>query len=180
MQETNLYTATVPPILKALKALSAILDKANEHAASKASERRPVGKQMSALLNDRLVFDQFPLIMQVQIATDNAKGGVARLAEIEIPSYEDNETTVEELKARLAKTISFIESVKSEQIIGKEDVKVTLPYFQGKYFTGYDYAVGYLLPNFFFHVATAYSIIRKNGVDIGKTDFIGGIELQDL
>lgn len=177
---TNLYVVTVPVLKKALKVLSNILDKGVIHAGTKASERQPTAKHMDAMLNDRLVFDQFPLIRQIQIACDNAKGGPARLAEVEPPKFEDNEKTVEELKARIDKTIAYLDTIKPEQIIGKENVKVSLPYFPSKYFTGLEYVTEYLLPNFFFHVTTAYAILRKNGVDIGKADFMGGLPLKDL
>ncbi len=180
MQQTNLYSISIPVMMKALKALSAILDKSMAHAQTKATERQPGSQHMEALLQDRLVFDQFALVRQIQIACDNAKGAVGRLAEIEVPKFEDNEKSLEEVQARIAKTIKILESVKPEQIEGKEDIKVTMPYFAGKYFTGFEYVVEYLLPNFFFHVTTAYSILRKNGVNIGKTDFIGGLPLKDL
>lgn len=180
MQQTNLYSISIPPMLKALKALSAILDKSMEHAQTKGSERHPGHKHMEALLNERLVFDQFTLARQIQIVTDNAKGAVSRLAEIEVPKFEDNEKTAEELKTRIDKTIKILEGVKPEQIAGKEDIKVTLPYFPTKYFTGFEYVTEYLIPNFFFHITTAYSILRKNGVNIGKADFIGGLPLKDL
>lgn len=180
MQETNLYTVTVPPMIKALDGLSKLLDKASAHAETKGTERRPGSVHMEALLNDRLVFDQFNFIKQVQVACDNAKGGAARLAEIEIPAYEDTEKTVPELKARIEKTIAFLKTVEPEQIIGKEGIKVSLPYFQTKFITGFEYATEYLLPNFYFHFVTAYSILRKNGVDIGKKDYINGLPLKDL
>lgn len=180
MSQTNLYTVSVPPMLKTLKALSAILDKSMAHVETKASERQPAAKHMENLLNQRLVFDQFPLVRQIQIACDNAKGAVGRLAEIEIPKFEDNEQTVEELKERIAKTIKILESVKPEQIIGKEDIKIMLPYFANKYFTGLEYVTEYLMPNFFFHITTAYAILRKNGVNVGKTDYMGALSLKDL
>lgn len=180
MQETNLYTVSIPPMIKALKALSEILGKGLAHAETKSSDWMPTEKQMTALLNDRLVFDQFPLVKQIQIATDNAKGAAARLAEIEIPKFEDNETTVEELQARIAKTLEFLESIKPEQIIGKEDLKISLPYWKDKYLTGFEYVTQYLMANFYFHVTTAYSILRKNGVNVGKSDFSGGLPLKEI
>lgn len=180
MQETNLYTITVPVMTKALTALDKILDKLAAHAATKATERRPASYFEDALLNDRLVFDQFPFVMQVRIACDNAKGGAARLAEIEPPKFEDNEKTVEELKARIDKTLAFLKTIKPEQVIGKESVKISLPYWSGKSLTGFEYVTEYLLPNFSFHVVTAYSILRKNGIVLGKTDYIGGLPLKDL
>lgn len=179
MQEANLYSVTIPPIGKALRNLSGILDKAVSHAATKSSERHPVDVRAEAILQDRLIFDQFPLARQIQIATDNAKGGAARLAGIEAPKYEDTESTVEELKTRIAKTIEFIESIKPDQIIGQEERPVTLPYYPDKPMTAFGYATEYLLPNFYFHIVTAYSILRKNGVDLGKNDFIGGLPFID-
>jgi hypothetical protein len=178
--ETNLYTITIPPMIKALDGLSKVLDKVKEAAKEKATDWRPAGIMEAAFLSDKIVFDQFDLKKQIQVATDNAKGGAARLAEIEIPVYEDNEQTVAELKARIQKTIDFVKSIKPEQVIGKEGIKVTLPYFPGKYFTGFEYVTGYLIPNFYFHVTTAYSIVRKNGIDIGKADYMNGQNLNDL
>lgn len=180
MQQTNLYTVSLPPMMKALGTLSKILDKAAVHAESKATERHPASEHLSSLLNDRLVFDQFCFLKQVQIACDNAKGGAARLAEIEIPKYEDREKTVDELKARIEKTMAFLKTIEPKQIIGKEEVRISLPYFLTKYITGFEYAIEYLIPNFYFHIVTAYSILRKNGLDIGKKDYINGLPLKDL
>ena len=179
MQETNLYSITIPPMMKSLKSLSGILDKAAAHAASKQLEWHPAGMQEDALMQSRLISDQFPFIRQVQVACDNAKGAAARLAEIEIPKFEDNEKTVAELKARIAKTVAFLETIKPEQIIGKEAIGVTLPYWMGKHMSGFEYVTEYLLPNFYFHVATAYSILRMNGVAIGKSDYMGELPLKD-
>ncbi len=179
-QETNLYTVTLPVMAKALTALDKILDKVAAHAETKGSERRPGSVHAEALLNDRLVFDQFPFHMQVRIACDNAKNGAARLAEVEAPKFEDNEKSVAELKARIEKTLAFLKTITPEQIIGKENIKVTLPYWKDKYLTGFDYAVEYLMPNFFFHYVTAYSILRKNGLNIGKADYAGGLPLKDF
>lgn len=175
MQETNLYTVTIPPMRKALAAFLAILDKAEQHAASKKTSWATFEE---ALMNHRLVFDQFDFKKQVQVACDNAKGGAARLAEIENPKHEDTEKTISELKARIEKTIAFIDTVKPEQVIGKEGIKVSLPYFPDTHMTGFDYATEYLIPNFFFHISTAYNILRANGIDIGKADFMGGLPLK--
>ncbi|HVV39116.1 MAG TPA: DUF1993 domain-containing protein [Candidatus Paceibacterota bacterium] len=178
MQETNLYTVTIPPIRKSLQALSGLLDKLDTHASAKQLDWHPPKMQESALLNSHLIADQFPLIKQIQVACDNAKGGAARLAEVEIPKFEDTEKTVEELKARIAKTIAFIDTIKPEQIIGKEGVTVSLPFWDGKTLTGFEYVTEYLLPNFYFHVTTAYSILRTNGVAIGKSDYLGPLPLK--
>jgi hypothetical protein len=161
---------------KALTALDTILDKAAAHAESKKTSRRGFEE---ALLQSRLVFDQFPLVQQIQVACDNAKAGSARLAEVEVPSYEDTEKTIPELKARIAKTIAFVDTIAPEQIIGKEGIKISLPYWEDKHLTGFEYATEHLLPNFFFHVTTAYAIMRKNGIELGKGDYIGGLPLKD-
>ena len=173
--ETNLYTVTIPPMMKALGALSKILDKAAAYAESKKTPKRSFEE---ALLNDRLIFDQFPFAAQVRIACDNAKGGAARLAEIEIPKFEDDEKTIAELQARIEKTLAFLKTVKPEQVVGKEAIKVSLPYWDGKSLSGFEYATQYLMPNFYFHVVTAYAILRKNGVPLGKSDYIGGLPLK--
>jgi hypothetical protein len=179
MQKTNLYTITIPPMMKSLTALSAILDKLAAHAEGKQLEWHPKGVQEEALLQSRLISDQFPFVRQVQVACDNAKGGAARLAEIEIPKFEDNEKTVAELKERIEKTISFLKTIKPEQVIGKEGVKVSLPYWNGKSLSSFEYVTEYLMPNFYFHVTTAYSILRKNGVAVGKSDYLGPLPLKD-
>ncbi len=179
MQETNLYTITVPPMMRTLGGLSIILDKMAAAAEAKKLEWMPAAHE-AALINDRLVFDQFPFVRQVQIACDNAKNGSARIAGIEAPKMEDNEKTVAELKARIEKTLAFLQTITPEQMIGKEAAKITLPYWPDKYFTSFDYATLYLMPNFYFHVVTAYSIVRKNGVDIGKNDFLNGLPTKDL
>lgn len=179
MQETNLYTVTVPPMIKTLTALSGVLDKASSHAEGKQLEWHPKGMQEEALLNSRLIADQFPLLRQVQVACDNAKGGAARIAGIEAPKFEDAEKTIAELKARIDKTVEFLKTITPEQMIGQEGREVTMPFWQGKSMKAFDYVTGYLLPNFYFHVTTAYSILRSNGVQIGKSDYIGGMPFID-
>jgi hypothetical protein len=179
MQETNLYTVTIPPMIKSLTALSGLLDKLEAHAASKQLDWHPPKMQETALLSSHIIADQFPFIRQVQVACDNAKGCAARLAGIENPKFEDNEKTAAELKERVAKTIAFLNTVKPEQIIGKEQVTVSLPFWEGKSLNGFEYVTEYLIPNFYFHVTTAYSILRKNGVAIGKSDYLGPLPLQN-
>lgn len=180
MQETNLYTITFPPMEKALRTLHKLLDKVGEAAERTKLEWHPKEKREHDLLNDRLVFDQFPLLRQVQIACDNAKAAAGHLGGLDVPKHEDSEKTVAELKARIDKTLDFLKTVKPENIIGKEGVKVQLRYWPGKHMTGFEYATEYLIPNFFFHVTTAYSILRKNGLPIGKSDYTGGLPLKDL
>ena len=140
----SMYQASVPLIKKMLTNLSAILGKGEAYAQTK-------GFDGANLVQSRLVADMFPLGKQVQIATDMSKGGVARLAGIEPPKYEDNETTIPELQARIAKTIEFDNQFE---------------------FTGQSYLTDWMLPNIFFHVTTAYNLLRENGVDIGKRDFL--------
>ena len=170
MSQPTLYDIVVPTLIKHLTALSQSLHKAQEYAESK---KLSWANFEEALLQDRLIFDQFPLVQQVQIACDNAKGGVARLAQIEIPKYEDTEKTFDELYARIDKTLAFVQSVAPEKFVGHEESSIVLPYVPDKYLTGSDYAILYLVPNFLFHVTTAYSIMRKNGVPVGKSDYMG-------
>ena len=163
----SMYQASVPVFIRALSNLSAILDKAVAQADAKKLDP-------SVLINARLAPDMLPFTAQIQIATDTAKGCAARLAGIEVPSFADTETTFPELKARLAKTIEFLKSVKPEQVDGSEQRSVTLKQRTGElHFHGQAYLLGFVLPNFFFHVTTAYALLRHNGVVIGKQDYIG-------
>ncbi len=164
-------------MIKALGALSGILDKAAKHADSK---KTSWAQFEESLLQSRLVFDQFPFVRQVQIVCDSAKGTAGRLAEIEQPKFEDNEKTIADLQERINKTLAFLKTIKPEQVIGKEGIKVSLPYWPDKYMTGFEYVTEYSIGNFFFHMTTAYSILRKNGVEIGKDDYRGQLPLKDL
>jgi hypothetical protein len=179
MQETNLYTVTVPVMIKALTSLDGMLDKVTMYATAKATERRPAAYFEDALLQSRLIADQFPFVQQVQVTCDNAKGAAARISGVEMPKFEDNEKTVAELKARVEKTIAFLKTITADQMIGKEAAQITLPFWNGKHLTAFEYVTEQVLPNFFFHLTTAYSILRKNGIDIGKGDYIGGLPLKD-
>jgi hypothetical protein len=164
----SMYETLIPTSIHNLKNLSAILDKAEAHAKSKKIDE-------SVFVNARLFPDMFPLSRQVQIACDTAKAGAARLAEIEIPSHADVEKTFVELKQRIEKTVEFLQTIKPAQINGKEEFKIT--YVQRekeKNFIGLPYLLNYTLPNIFFHITTAYAILRHNGVEIGKKDFLGG------
>lgn len=176
--ETNLYTVTVEPFTKKLEALKDLLDKVSAHAASKQLSWQPAGMQEDALLQSRLISDQFPFVRQIQIVCDNAKNGVARLAEIEAPKMEDNEKTIPELHERINKTLAFLKTVSPSQIIGKENMSVSLSYWGGKSMSGAEYVTNYLIPNFYFHLATAYSILRSNGLAIGKDDYMGPLPLK--
>ena len=166
----SMYQASTPVFIRGLKNLSVILDKAAAYAEGKKIDP-------SVLLNARLAPDMFALTRQVQIATDGAKGCAARLAGIEIPSFEDNESTFAEIQARIAKTIAFLETVDASQIDGSEDRAVILK-VRGKEvtFQGQPYLLGFVLPNFYFHLTTAYNILRHNGLEIGKMDYLGSFE----
>jgi hypothetical protein len=149
-----------------LRNLDGILGKAQAHAAAKKIDP-------SVLLTARLFPDMFTFVRQVQIASDHAKGAVGRLAGIELPKFEDNEQSFDELKARIAKTIAFIESVKAAQMNGCEDRDITLKVGgQERTFKGLPYLVDFALPTFYFHLVTAYDILRHNGVEIGKRDYV--------
>jgi uncharacterized protein len=163
----GMFAASVPAFLQMLKNLSAILDKAEAFAAEREIEPE-------VLLNWRLVSDMFPLTRQVQIAADFAKGTTARLAGAEVPKYADDETTFAALKARIAKTVKFVEGFKPKDIDGSETRDITLTVGgQDMHFKGEPYLVHFALPNFYFHATTAYNILRRCGVEIGKRDFIG-------
>ena len=163
----SMYQASAPRFANTLKNLSAILDKAQAHV-----EARKIDP--AVLLASRLYPDMFPLIRQVQIASDNAKGAVARLAGVDVPKYEDTEQTLPELKARIARTIDFVSSFKPAQIDGSEDKNIHLKLGPLEVdWKGMQYLLGFALPNFYFHVVTAYDILRHNGLEIGKRDYIG-------
>lgn len=166
----SMYVAAVPPIVRSLTNLRSILEKAVAYAEAKKIDS-------SVLINARLYPDMYPLSRQVQIATDVAKGAVSRLAGVEPPKYEDNEASFPELLARIDKTIALLESFLPEQIDGSEEKTINLP-MHGKTITfeGLPYLLNYVLPNVYFHVATAYAILRHNGVEIGKKDFLGNID----
>ncbi len=162
-----MYDASVSVFNRTLGALSAILDKAAAHAGAR-------GFDVAVLLSDRLAPDMFTLTRQVQIACDTAKGAAARLAGLEVPRHEDTETTVAELKARIAKTLAFVNGIPAAAFVGSEDRSVVLQMRkQAVEFVGRTYLFEHALPNLFFHVTTAYAILRHNGVEIGKGDYLG-------
>jgi uncharacterized protein len=163
----TLYRATVPSFIRHLTALDALIDKAAAYAAEKKFDP-------AALLQARLYPDMYNFIGQVQAATDQAKGGAARVAGIEVPRYEDNEKTLAELKARLAKTIGFLQSIKPEQFAGRDDAEVSFPVGPtSRTMPAQDYLIGFVIPHFYFHCTTAYGLLRHNGLAIGKRDFFG-------
>ncbi len=154
-------------MVRTLNNLSAILDKAAEHAA-----RRKIDS--AVLINYRLYPDMLPFVRQVQIATDHAKGCAARLAGLEPPKYEDREASFPELSARIAKTVAYLESIALELIDGAEERAISVPRHDSTiHLQGMSYLLNFALPNFYFHVTSAYAILRHCGVEIGKQDFIG-------
>ena len=163
----SMHQASVPVFIRMLNNLAAILEKAAAHA-----EAKKIAP--TVLLNSRLYPDMFPLSRQIQIASDTAKGGAARLAGMEPPKYEDNETTFPELIERLCKTISYLNTLKPEQIDGSEKKKVTLKVRDEMLtFEGLTFLLNRVLPNLYFHISTAYAILRHSGVEIGKKDYLG-------
>jgi hypothetical protein len=162
-----MYQASTPLFVKTLKNLSSILDKAQAHV-----DARKIDP--SALTAFRLFPDMLTMTRQVQIACDTAKAAVARVAGVEVPNHEDTEQTLADLKARIAKTIEFVQSIKPAQLDGTEDKDITIK-IGGKDTTlkCMPYLLGRAVPNFYFHVMTTYNILRHNGVDIGKNDYLG-------
>jgi len=163
----SMYQASAPRFVNILGNLSNILDKAQAHVDAKKLDA-------AALTNDRLFPDMLPMKKQVQIACDTAKGAVARLAGVTIPVHEDNEQTFADLKARIAKTVAFVQSIKPEQIDGSEDNDIVMKRGDKEVrYKGMQFLLGHALPNFYFHVTTAYAILRHNGVELGKRDYLG-------
>jgi hypothetical protein len=163
----SMYQASVPVFIRVLNNLGAILEKAAAHA-----EARKIDP--AVLISSRLYPDMFPLVRQVQIASDGAKGGAARLAGVEAPAYEDNETTFPELVARVRKTAAYLETLKPEQFEASEDRTVSWQTRTStKTMQGMPYLLNHVFPNLYFHATTAYDILRHNGVELGKQDFLG-------
>jgi hypothetical protein len=165
----SMYQASVPPFLQLLGALSAILDKAIAHAAAKKIDQ-------SVFLSARLAPDMFALVRQIQVAADFAKNTAGRLAGVELPKFADEEKSFEELKVRIAKSMDFLKGLKPAQIDGSEAKEITFP-LGGKptTFKGQQYLVNFALPNFYFHLTAAYAILRHNGVELAKRDFLGTV-----
>lgn len=163
----SMYQTSAPRFINILNNLSAILDKAQAHVDANKLDA-------TALTTYRLYPDMFTMARQVQIACDTAKGAVARLAGVEIPAHDDTEQTLADLKARIAKTVAFIESVKPAQIDGSEDKDIVLKRGEkSTTYKGQQFLLGHALPNFYFHVTTTYNILRHNGVPVGKRDYLG-------
>ncbi len=166
----SMYDFSIPVLTRGLTNMSAVLDKAAAHAAAK--------KFDSAVLSQSRLFpDMHPLVRQVQIACDTAKGAGARLAGIDPPKHEDTETTFAELKARIAKTVDFLKTVTAAQVKDAESRNIEIKFPSGSWkFTGLAYLTDFVLPNFYFHEAMVYALLRKSGVEIGKGDFLGAIQ----
>ena len=164
----SMYKASVPVFVQFLTSLSAVLDKAAAYAEAKKVEP-------AVLLNTRLAPDMFPLVRQVRAATDHAINACGRLAGADMPSFANAETTIPELKDRIAKTIDFLKGLKPAQIDGSEDkeIKITFPSGATREFTGQSLLLTNSLPNFYFHCTTAYDILRHCGIELGKRDFMG-------
>lgn len=163
----TMYQASVPRFVNILTNLSAMLDKAQAHV----DEKKIAPEALTAF---RLFPDMFPMSRQVQIGCDTAKAAVARLAGVDIPKHEDTEQTLAELKARVAKTVAFVQSIRPEQLDGSEDKDITLKRGEkSTTYKGMQFLLGHALPNFYFHVTTVYNILRHNGVAIGKRDYLG-------
>lgn len=163
----SMYQASIPRFINALNNLSAILDKAQAHVDAKKLDE-------TALTGFRLYPDMFPMARQILIASDTAKGLAARLAGVDIPVYEDTEKTLAELKARIAKTVAFLQTFKPEQIDGTENKEIVIRRGDKETrYSGMQFLLGHAIPNLYFHITTAYNILRHNGIEIGKRDFLG-------
>jgi hypothetical protein len=166
------YEITVPQFTKMLKNLDGLLAKTIPFAESKKI-------QTEVLLNSRLTPDQFNLIRQVQIACDTAKLCVARLTGKEAPVHDDKETNLPQLQNRIAETMTFISSVSEKDFTGATERKITTPYWEGKYLMGHEYLTQHAIPNFYFHITVAYEILRHNGLNIGKKDYLGTMPFRN-
>ena len=165
----SMYQSSIPVFIHKLHNLSEILKKGEAFAKAKKIDE-------SILINSRLAPDMLPLVRQIQITSDTIKAGAARLAGIEVPSFEDNETTFEQLQERITKTIKFLQSIKADQIDGSEKKKISYTqHGKENNFIGQSYLLNYILPNLYFHITIAYAILRHNGVEIGKKDYLGDL-----
>lgn len=165
--------ATIQQMIKMLDNLKKFLDKTQEYADAKKCD-------VSNILQSRLAPDQFNLIRQVQIACDTAKFCAAKLSNKPAPSFEDKESTLAELKTRISKTQEFLQQFKKDDFKGWETVRTTNQRVEGKYLPGDEFLTQYSIPNFYFHTVTAYSIMRHNGVDLGKMDYLSPLNFRDL
>jgi uncharacterized protein len=169
----SLHDASVSQMSKMLRNLAGWLDKAEAHAKTKKFD-------VDVLVVARLAPDQYALVRQIQSACDSAKFAAARLASVEAPKHPDEEKTIAELRQRIHSTLAFLETITPAHFEGAADREVLLPFMPGKAAKGAEYIVDFALPNFYFHVTTAYAILRHNGVELGKYDFIGAARMHDV
>ncbi len=167
-----LYEITILQFSKMLKNLSVLLEKGASHAETKKVD-------VEILLNARLALDQFHLIKQVQIACDTAKLGVSRLTGKEAPKHDDQEKTLPELQERIQSVLSYLGTFTEKDFSEAIDRRISQPRWEGKYLTGKEFAIQHAIPNFYFHITTAYSILRHNGVDIGKKNYLGDMPFKN-
>jgi uncharacterized protein len=169
----SMSQASLPVFEIGLNALSAVLDKAEAFATAKKIDP-------AVLLHSRLSPDMFALVRQVQVAADGAKNGSSRLAGVEAPRYEDSETTIDQLKVRIAKTLAFLKTLDRKAIDASADREIVFPLgpTHKGHMNGGDYLNHFMLPNFYFHLTAAYAILRHSGVDVGKRDFLGAIPMK--
>jgi hypothetical protein len=166
----SMYDFSIPVLIRGLTNMSALLDKAATYAAAKKFDT-------TVLAQARLFPDMHPLVRQVQIACDTSKGAAARLAGVEVPKHEDTEVTFADLKARIAKTVDFLKTVNAAQLKDAEGRNIEIKFPNGSWkFTGLAYLADFVLPNFYFHESMVYALLRKNGVEIGKGDFLGALQ----
>ncbi len=168
--KTTLYSVTVPLFKKHLKNLSPILEKAEAHLGT---------QELLRLMNDGLAEDMFPLGRQIEITCDTAKGAASRLSGKDMPRFDDGDYSLETLTTRIKETIAYLDTIGEADFAESETQRVVLPFIPDRSMDGFGYATEYALPNFFFHMTTAYGILRKNGVPLGKTDYIGGLPFSD-
>ena len=167
---TSLYDFSIPALTRGLTNMSAILDKAAAYATAKKIDA-------TALAQARLFPDMHPLSRQVQIACDTAKGAAGRLAGVEVPKHEDTETTLPELKARIAKTLDYLKTITPAKFSSDDSRPIEIKFPSGSWkFTAIGYVTDFVLPNFYFHASMVYALLRKGGVEIGKGDFLGAIQ----
>jgi len=167
-----LHDITITQFTKMLQNLSQCLDKAAAYCGAKKVEPE-------VLLSARLAPDQFQLMRQIQVACDTAKTGAARLTGKEAPAHQDDEVTLADAKARIEKVIAYLQTYSAKDFAGADERRVSQPRWAGKYLTGHEFAVQHMIPNFYFHVTTAYAILRANGVDLGKKDYLGAMPFKE-
>ncbi len=167
-----MYYQVISQCTQSLKNLEVFLDKAEQYAVAKKFD-------VNVLMTTRLALDMQPLIYQVQSACDYLKAGAARLSGQTIPKHEDNEKTIGEVRARIRKTVAFAENVKEEEYEEASNRKLNLSWAPGKVIAGEDFLLQITIPNIYFHIAMAYAIFRNNGIDVGKMDFLGSLDLVD-